>query len=55
MENRAEPEHLRAGSTPWQSASQTQIVGDMRVLQPISYKELCEALFEEVESDCRAE
>ena len=29
MENRAEPEHLRAGSTPWQSASQTQIVGDL--------------------------
>ena len=28
MENRAEPEHLRAGSTPWQSAAQTQIVGD---------------------------
>lgn len=30
MENRAEPEHLRAGSTPWQSAVQTQIVGDLR-------------------------
>lgn len=28
MENRAEPEHLRAGSTPWQPAAQTQIVGD---------------------------
>ena len=32
MENRAEPEHLHAGSTPWQSASQTQIVGVLREL-----------------------
>jgi len=30
MENRAEPEHLRAGPMPWQSAAQTQIVGARR-------------------------
>jgi glyoxylase-like metal-dependent hydrolase (beta-lactamase superfamily II) len=32
VENRAEPEHLRAGSRSWQSAAQTQIVGVPRAL-----------------------